>query len=307
MASDPDRPEMREALQWLVRVNDDRATEADRRALESWLSASDSHAVAWREAQAVWNRFAPIERELKQRDREGRPSRRTLLALAAGGLAVGAGGASLLRRRFAGDYRTGHGETLMVELDDGSSVFLGAGSALDVDYTPQERRVALQRGQGFFTVAADAARPFVATAANGAVRALGTRFDILVRDDEVAVTSFEHAVAVSVPTRDPVTLSDGYRLTYGEGWISDPVEADIEAVGAWRHGRLVFRNTPLRHVLREIERQGGWHILLLNEAAGEIPVSSVFDIAHTRDALDLIDRTLPVSVIHTGTGVVLVR
>ncbi|MFX9169461.1 FecR domain-containing protein, partial [Acinetobacter baumannii] len=90
------------------------------------------------------------------------PSRRRWLA--GGGLALAAGLAGLsltpLATRLRADHATGVGERRDLALADGSHVLLNTDSALSVDYTADRRGVALQRGEAFFAVARDPARPF---------------------------------------------------------------------------------------------------------------------------------------------------
>ncbi len=57
------------------------------------------------------------------------------------------------------DYSTQVAEIRELPLGDGSVLTLGAQSALDVRFTETERIVRLDRGEAFFSVAHNAARP----------------------------------------------------------------------------------------------------------------------------------------------------
>src|SRR3546814_17289373 len=76
----------------------------------------------------------------------------------------------------------------MLRLADGSSIELGSDSALSVALGNRQRVVTLYKGEAFFTVAADAGRPFVVQAAGGSAQALGTAFNIKTVEGMAIVT-----------------------------------------------------------------------------------------------------------------------
>ena len=61
---------------------------------------------------------------------------------------------------------------------DGSTLTLNTGSTVSVRITGSERRVRLTRGEAFFDVAHDPAKPFVVITDHGEVRVLGTSFGV---------------------------------------------------------------------------------------------------------------------------------
>jgi len=85
-------------------------------------------------------------------------------------------------------YETAVGQRLVVTLDDASVLTLDTDSRASVSYSDGERAVRLYAGQAFFDVTHDAARPFVVTAGETRVIALGTEFDVRFSEDVFAVT-----------------------------------------------------------------------------------------------------------------------
>ncbi|MCP2937671.1 FecR domain-containing protein, partial [Salmonella enterica subsp. enterica serovar Typhimurium] len=79
-------------------------------------------------------------------------------------------------RYLLADHRTVPGERLTVTLDDGSRVTLNTDSAIDEQYTGQERRIVLRRGEILVEVSADPQRPFVVESRHATARALGTQY-----------------------------------------------------------------------------------------------------------------------------------
>jgi transmembrane sensor len=134
---------------------------------------------------------------------------------AAGLIAVAVAGAllsfSALRQWRQGHfaYSTAPGERKEFTLRDGSRVTLDADSALNVDFTPSGRSLNLARGEAFFQVAKDPARPFVVSASGTQVRAIGTEFDVRIADRRMVVAVVEGAVQLTSPAAAPSPSDSG--------------------------------------------------------------------------------------------------
>jgi transmembrane sensor len=110
------------------------------------------------------------------------------------------------------------GEIRTVERDDGSTVYLGSGSALDTNFGPDRRRLDLSQGEAWFEVAPDPSRPFVVRAGDGTATALGTVYDVKHVNGRVQVTVIEGRVEVDYrspgsPNRK-IVLAAGQQTTY---------------------------------------------------------------------------------------------
>ncbi len=287
-----------EALEWFVRIKDEKASPEDRNAFAQWIAADPSHAEAYERAQALWDRFDIIKPEYERLRKAGRIGRRDLLL---GGLATAIivpGAYFLTRPGLFADYMTGIGERQTFALPDGSTVELGSYSSLSVNFTERQRRLTLHRGQGFFTVSPDMSRPFVVEAGAGATRALGTQFDVKFTDDTATVTVVEHSVSVELPVSDPVEVGEGWQVSYSAVNIDSAQRTDLVTVQAWRRDRIVFEDVPLRTVLRELERYRRGRIILMDESIGNIPVTAIFETRRAEDALGTIANTLPIGVLN---------
>lgn len=299
MKDDETDPVFMTALEWLARMQDDKVSSADRARFAEWRAASRQNADAYARAEQLWNRFDIVKPEYQRLRRADALTRRSVLL---GGVAVFAlgGGYLALRPDLFADLSTGIGERRVFTLADGSTVELGSHSALSLRYTDGERRLVLHRGQGFFTVAADGTRPFVVEAAGGAIRALGTRFDVKLTDAEVTVTVTEHSVSVTPAGSSAVTVEEGWQVSYDPLGAGQPRQIDLETVQAWRRDRIVFEDVPLRRVLRELERYRRGRIVLMDDTVGDIPVTAVFETSRAGDALRVIAETLPIQVVNAG-------
>lgn len=290
-------PVFMEALGWLVRLKDDKASDNERRAFAAWIEADPAHAAAFAKAQTLWQRFDVVVPEYEKLRKSDGLGRRDVILGGLGAIIAGASVYAIMRPGFFAGHDTGIGERKSFSLADGSTVELGSYSSLSVDFSPRQRRLILHRGQGFFDVAPGNGRPFIVNAGDGTVRAAGTRFDIKFVDERATVSVLEHAVSVSAPGARSVTVEEDWQVGYSGHTLGRPVRFDRTSVEAWRRGRLVFKDTPLRFVLRELERYYHGRIVLMDESLGDIKVTAVFNTSEASDALYTIQSTLPVRVI----------
>ena len=75
-------------------------------------------------------------------------------------------------------YKTAVGESAVIPLRDGSVLELNTDSTVVVNFTKLQRNIELLRGEVYFDVAKDAAKPFVVTVGGDEVIAIGTAFSI---------------------------------------------------------------------------------------------------------------------------------
>lgn len=296
-------PLVREALEWFVRLRDDEVSQAERQEFEAWRQQGSAHEAAWDRACHLWASLAPVEEEFAQRRRKTIGRRRVLGSGL--GLLLGAAGSWTLGQALKADFETGTGERRSFTLADGSRLELNSQSAVSQSLSDGERRLRLHRGEAFFTVAADPARPFVVEAGGGTVRALGTQFNIDMRDDEVTVTVAEHGVEIALAGATE-RLEAGWQLAYGQDRFANaatPIE--LADTASWRHGRLVYHDVPLRRVLRDLERQGGGVIVLIDEQLGARTVSAAFEIDRIEAAIDTIVLSLPARMVRLGSLVLI--
>lgn len=201
-------------------------------------------------------------------------------------------------------YAAGHAENRRVTLSDGSLVDLSAESRVDVAFTPGERRLILRSGEALFQVAHNPARPFIVSAANGEVRALGTAFNVRVSARSAEVAIVEGVVRVeasdgsaSANHRQAIVRA-GQQVDYGSTaqngrsvtYMSAPQSVEIDDVTAWQRGRLVFRGTPLSEVIAVANRYAAKPIRLNDPSKASMPVFGIFKLGETSEIQALADR-----------------
>lgn len=194
--------------------------------------------------------------------------------------------------RLQADAMTAVGERRLISLADGSRVRLNTDSAIAVDYSADSRRIRLLQGEAIFTVAPDAARPFVVAASRGEIRALGTEFVVHNNGNRGDVAVTEHSVAVRYPRARDVTVHAGQSVSFtpqtGLGAVH---QADVASATAWVDGFLVVKDMPLEQLVTEIGRYRSGYVRVVGSAR-RTRVSGVFRIDQPDHALMQLERSL---------------
>ncbi|MGE0409006.1 MAG: FecR domain-containing protein, partial [Amphiplicatus sp.] len=296
------------ACAWLAQIESGDLSTADRAALKEWMATSPRHAEEIRAVAALSAELAaltelsePLAAQLETRRRR-RPALGMAAALAAALLAVvGAGIFSLFLRTPAIPefYATEIGEYRTVDLDDGSSIKLNTNSAVEVTYGKTARKVRLAKGEAFFTVEKDKARPFIVYAGSNYARAIGTAFSVRLLNDKTELIVTEGVVEFSKIASTPATAAEpddnaptdadqsrpvlveaGYEL------LSNAAAREEEALRlsdaarkrklSWIEGLFDFSETPLSEVVSEVSRHTALRIEIEDPALKDVKFGGVF-------------------------------
>lgn len=306
-----------QALAWFVRINSGDATAAERQDHGHWLEAHPDHQTEYAKLGAIWSDLDRIADPRSnalclEKTRPETPPRRHLGRrgfLAGGALAAGVAGLAGLNGipYWLSDYATATGEQRTVSLSDGSVVTLDADSAIALAYDDRVRCIRLLQGRAFFDVAKDTGRPFIVEAANGSATAHGTRFVVHQWADTVTVSVEESTVSVVAPDSSRVVLQAGEYVSYALKGIGEVESGDVEAATAWRRGKLIFEDRPLRQVIADANRYRSGTIRIMDSALLDLRVSGIFDITNPDGVLDAITSGLPVQALHLSRYLVLLR
>ncbi|HEV7287956.1 FecR family protein [Sphingomonas sp.] len=289
-----------EAAAWVARLQGER-TDSIERGLHAWLEADPAHCAAFERATEIWTllpgavRCMDAERRMHARAPGGVPAwrsvtRRSALALAASVLvAFGVGTTWMLVAPEQG-YATAVGEQKVAVLEDGSRIALNTNSRVDIDFTPGTRTIRLDHGEAMFEVAHNATRPFIVTAGDKQVRAIGTVFLVRREGDSVTVTLIDGKVAVTelsprtgTAAQASAILAPGERFT-ASGARQPVIDTEsAEVATAWRHGQAIFRDTPMAEAVAELNRYGGAKLVVTDPRLAALPISGVFATNETRD------------------------
>lgn len=333
---------VREANEWLVRLQDPESTTADQDVFGRWLRQSPVHVREYLRAEAVWSAMESVDRRrrhdvdalLQDEDgnvvrmelnsgekREPRMRRRRWIAsAAAAGIAALAlvGGGIRYWSSDTASYATGVGEQRRLVLDDGSIVDMNTRTELAVRMDDTGRYVELREGEALFEVARDASRPFVVDGELATVRALGTQFNVYRQTDQILVTVIEGRVAVEnrdVARRaagdvggirsvdeEPVELAAGHQARISPRIPILKALANVEPAVAWRERRLIFDGQPLSEVVREFNRYNRRQLVIDHPDLADRRISGVFDADQPDALVRFLQQNMPIEARTEGSN-----
>lgn len=308
-----------EAAEWLMRLHDSGATDADRAACERWRQADPQHALAWERAERLLGKLGGLPAALAMpaldRPRSHRAQRRATVARLAALLAVAPAGwlawqawYAADQRGWGADLRTATGERRTEHLADGSRLLLDTASAVDIRFDGALRLLTLRQGAISIETAADTAtphRPFVVDTAHGRLRALGTRFTVRQEGGRadggpvrLAVTEGAVEVTLRGAASPALVVQAGQQtvLTAGgvAGQVTAPQPLQPEAT-AWTHGMLMADAMPLAAFCAELSRYRPGLLQCAPEVRA-LRVSGSFPLGDTDRTLTMLASTYPVDV-----------
>jgi transmembrane sensor len=181
-----------------------------------------------------------------------------------------------------GRFVTGKGETKVVALKDGSVVTLNTASEIRVSYSEALRLVELVQGEALFDVAKNKTRPFVVTAGDTNVRAVGTSFtvrrleaapvQVLVREGVVEV--FKPAIGTA-PVR--VSANSMAEAPADTAIAAKPIApAQLRRQLAWQKGQIAFEGETLAQAAEEFARYSDTRIVIEDPALAREEIAGLF-------------------------------
>jgi transmembrane sensor len=202
------------------------------------------------------------------------------------------------------------GQRISTTLPDGSTMTLAAGSRArwPRNLGGLTRDVQLD-GEGFFTIAHDAKRPFRVLARNGLIEDVGTRFSVRAWNElsDVEVTVEEGIVAIS--DTNAIKRLPAVRVHAGQsGRLSRNgrlvVDVASPASLAWVTGTLQFNDTPLTEAVRELER---WYdvTIHLDPRLSSRRLSARFEAQPLERLLTPLGLALDAKVVRNGASITL--
>ncbi|MEO1011627.1 MAG: FecR domain-containing protein [Bacteroidota bacterium] len=176
------------------------------------------------------------------------------------------------------------GKQFEVKLSDGTKIYMNAGSVLKypVKFIAGNKREVFLTGEAFFDVAPDSTHVFVVNAKTLNVEVLGTAFNVSAypEDFNTDVVLVEGSVGMYANTKtlsEGTMIKPGFRGSFNELLKKTTTEAvDVGVYTSWMDGSLVFRNMPLKSIVRKLERQYNMEIIIVNEELKDETFNATF-------------------------------
>jgi transmembrane sensor len=341
------------AAAWLARRDSDEWTNEDQARLTEWLDRSTAHRVAFLRLESVWEgarraralsssspgvvpppkklQESPFFQSIRPETSGSRSHRRSLHRWAVAAallLAVGIGCMGYAFHWLApgNAYSTSVGGISSIPLSDGTVVTLNTASRIRVEFEPNERRVVLERGEAYFAVQKNPARPFVVVAGDQRIVDVGTQFSVrrdpsglrvvvtegIVRleSPRAEIRSASGSIPVIVPknlTEIDVPLTAGNVAFAQDGDLLVHKESirQAEEMMSWRRGYLTFHDTTLADAVAEFNRYNVHHITIEDPQVAGIRISGTFRPTDYQAFVRLLHDGYSVDVRDTDEGITL--
>jgi transmembrane sensor len=231
-------------------------------------------------------------------------------------LAVGIASAGYFLAYDPDTYRSDIGAIKVMSLSDGSKVTLNTNTVIHVRFSSGTRRIDLERGEAFFEVARNPARPFVVSAAGEYVIAVGTKFSVfrreadtrvVVTEGKVKVEDFNGGAAVGPATELPagsIAQVGAAGVLVKQGSI-----AEAEAYTNWRSGYITLNDTELAIAVAEFNRYNRKQLVIGDPSIATLRVGGNLRAANVDAFVRVLEEGFPVraqdqgdDIVLTGTG-----
>lgn len=149
-----------------------------------------------------------------------------------------------------------YGKRSKIVLSDGTQVWLNSGSTIEFpsQFPKNSREIRLDSGEIYIEVSPDKNRRFLVQTADFKVRVLGTKFNISsYSNSPKSVVLVEGSVGLA-SGKSELKLQPDYQATLTQNGAFSTKKVDVNEFTSWKNGYLLFQNTPISDVLKQIER-----------------------------------------------------
>lgn len=307
---EPQQQVVKQAIHWLLRLRNNHGNARLNRQCEQWRAEHHEHELAWQRVQSLQAELSNNLRAVPGaqvafntlENSAQSLGRRQALKLLSGALLMGS--AAWLAKdtaawqQWSADYATATGERRGFQLPDGTRIELNTASAVDLDYTAQQRLIKLTRGEIIVSCGgADEGSAFERSlrvqSRHGTYEPQGARF-ILRQDSNctrLSVTSGSVAIHSAGST---IEAQAGQSYLIDHYQVREAPALDMDA-GAWVDGLIVTRNMRLGDFLGEIGRYRQGFLACASDIS-DLRLSGVFRLEDTDKLLAILPQTLPVQL-----------
>ena len=194
------------------------------------------------------------------------------------------------------------GARTMFYLPDGTSGWLNGGSSLEfpTQFQGKSREVVL-KGEAYFDVISNPRKPFHVSGPHISVVAYGTSFNVLAYPDarisevtlasgSVRVGGIKNGKILNSRMLEPDQMYTYDRFTLGSHVI--PVNADH--IIAWKEGKLIFKDDPLREVIKKLNRWYNVDMVIKNQVLESYVYMATFEDETLDEVLKLLRLSAPI-------------
>lgn len=261
---EPKPTRQEEAAKWFAAERAGMMLVEQRAEFDTWR-ADPRNQVALDAMRDLWDDLAVLKGARPSAQTKPRKRPRALATAAMFLIILGGLGTGWLAISGTPTIRTGVGQQQAQSLPDGSLISVNVASTVSYAINAERRSVKLDDGEVAFAVKPDPARPFIVSAGDFAIRAVGTEFNVRQRDGMIEVSVKEGKVDICrVGAADAgasvlVSLTAGQAMRFSAllrqgDFISEPTPTPVDQVAEWRMRVVTYEDVPVRDIVADLNR-----------------------------------------------------
>jgi transmembrane sensor len=321
-----------EASIWLVRLDNGNLSDQLRKELKTWLSADKRHPIALRTITDIWDDMDEVLMLINE-DSSKSISFRSLLKPIFQPVMLAASVSFLAiviwlvmpTNVQKNSYATLIGQQITTTFDDGSIIHLNTNSRIETQFSDEKRIVKLIKGEALFEVAHDPSRPFIVYAGDRLVQAIGTKFVIHLKSENIQVTVTDGKVKMSKVAlntkladieelnnttiqKDDVYIAKGEKVIVGTDQAPKLTRIKPDGIKrelSWIDGKLIFVNEELFDVIQEINRYVDIEIVLKDPSLHKTKISGRFNLEDSEALIEAIEISFNMKSQQLGSNKIL--
>lgn len=311
LSDETDRKIQQQAAEWIVQLTDDDPDRQQQARMEFdlWKQIDPRHAKAAEKLEHFINHIQDIQQQsdpkiahsaLRSSFRKPRKYKKLAGATLALLLLIGLPLTFSLQHyafpHLTADLRTHTGVWQQKTLADGTLIFMNGGTAVNLEYSKEQRLLHLLSGEILVNVATDK-RPLSVQTRHGNIRALGTEFIVRQSNRDTELTMLESRVLVRATSQQYTEGQEvvaGFRVQINDAGISELHAIDPAMIShAWHNQQLVVQDQSLPDVLEQINRHHTGYLRYNPEQLQHISVSGALPLNDTHRAIQLLADNFP--------------
>jgi ferric-dicitrate binding protein FerR (iron transport regulator) len=197
-------------------------------------------------------------------------------------------------------------KVLIETLPDGSEVTLNKNAVLSYSFPiiAKKRLVKLDKGEVFFKVSPNKAKPFIIQAHEVTIEVVGTSFNVnhLPETTEIIV---ESGIVKVTEGKETVTLRKGQKVIVSSDGKLITQQVNDDLYNYFRTNRFTAKNTPLSRVVEVLNKAYKVHIVIANPAIAAKTLTTTFEVGSLNQNLQLIAQTLNLKIERSKSTIIL--
>ncbi|AOA58370.1 FecR family protein [Acinetobacter larvae] len=195
------------------------------------------------------------------------------------------------QQQWLADYRSPVGERKTIVLPDGGKIILNSRSAIDVQYSAQQRRIILRKGEIWIETQPDPLkRPFMVYTPQGVAQALGTKYWVKKEPKDVYVGVVQGAVKITTQqSQQQQLIGLNQQSRFNQNHVQQPVPLDQKHI-TWVSGFITVDAVALKDFMNQLKPYQNC-VLRIDPKVAQIKISGSYPIDDLDKTYKMIAKT----------------